>query len=390
MNSLFKKFSVLFIFIIGIMLFGLTNVNAKDSYTMYVDANGGIEGENFKSTIVLAEEETFAVNAYNADFLSAPEGKAFSTIEMINKDGEIEGYADSVLLWGADFCDGMTLKFYWGDAVTDIDITLEYPEVGVTTETPVDDGGYYSFDEQTNKPNIAVNAGFDVDVMSSYWVNKDSYEEEYQYYGEAFVGTFEAGNKYYALLELHNCSNKEYAFADASKLNITVNGEKASVFNVNSYGSSVSITVEVELASDEYVVKEGANQDVNNTEYATFRINADYNLFKDGGKVFVDDNLVDPENYISEEGSTIITLLASYVNTLSVGQHTLKVEFTDSKVATTTFTISKSEVIDKTSAIEIPNTNLDKPAAGDNIGLYVVMFLTLSLGLSGTVIFKNN
>ena len=387
MNKLFKKCSVLLVFIVGIMLFGMTNVHAEGTYTMHIDANGGIEGKDFKDTIVLEEDDNYPVSGMNEDFLKAPEGKAFSTIEIINADGEVESYADSVLLWGADYFDNQTLKFYWGDAVSDINIDLEAPKAGVSTDTPIDENGYYEFDNQTNKPNMTIDTGYESSVLSLYWVDKDSYNDEYGYYETPYIGTFEGSNKYYALVELHNLSSKEYGFASAEALNIKVNGEDAKVSNVNSYGSMISFAIEVEIEST-YEVKEGANQEVNNTEYATFRILADYSLFKDGGKVFVDDNEVSSDNYISEEGSTIITLLASYVNTLSAGEHTLKVEFNNSKTATTTFTVSKSETADKTSAIEIPNTNLDKPAAGDNIALYIVMFMASVIVLFGTAIYN--
>ena len=387
MNKLFKKCSVLLVFIVGIMLFGMTNVHAEGTYTMHIDANGGIEGKDFKDTIVLEEDKNYPVSGMNEDFLKAPEGKAFSTIEIINADGEIEGYADSVLLWGADFCDNETLKFYWGDAVSDINIDLEVPKAGDSTDTPIDEYGYYEFESQTNKPNMTIDTGYESSVLSLYWVDKDSYIEEAGYYEKPYIGTFEGSNKYYVFVELHNLSSKEFGFAKADAMNIKVNGQPAKVSNVNSYGSMISMTIEVEIEST-YEVKEGANQEVNNTEYATFRILADYSLFKDGGKVFVDGNEVSSDNYISEEGSTIITLLASYVNTLSAGEHTLKVEFNNSKTATTTFTVSKSETVDKTSAIAIPNTNLDKPVAGDNIVLYVFMFLSSVIVLFGTTIYK--
>ena len=94
-----------------------------------------------------------------------------------------------------------------------------------------------------------------------------------------------------------------------------------------------------------YDVIEGNDQTytINNNTEAKFRIDADYSLFKDGGKVYVDDNLVDPKNYESQEGSTIIKLLQSYVDTLSEGSHEMKVVFNNSKVAQALFTVSKEK-----------------------------------------------
>ena len=55
--------------------------------------------------------------------------------------------------------------------------------------------------------------------------------------------------------------------------------------------------------------------------------------------VKVDGNLIDPGYYTATEGSTIITLKASYMNTLSAGSHTIEILWTDGS-ASTTFTIN--------------------------------------------------
>ena len=103
--------------------------------------------------------------------------------------------------------------------------------------------------------------------------------------------------------------------------------------------SNMKIKVVVEKI--EYKVIEGAEQTYTITENteAKFRINADYSLFNN--KVYVDNVLVDSSNYTSESGSTIITFNKSYVDTLSVGEHTLRVAFIDGGEAITKFTIVK-------------------------------------------------
>ena len=65
-----------------------------------------------------------------------------------------------------------------------------------------------------------------------------------------------------------------------------------------------------------YEVIEGAGQIhiVDEDAEAKFRINASYELFVDGGAVYVDNALVDPENYTSWDGSTYIQLTKEYVN----------------------------------------------------------------------------
>lgn len=100
MKNILKKCSILLVFICSIVLFGMTNVHAEETFTITIDPNGGIEGENFKSTISLVAGANQAVSGLDEDFLKAPEGKGFAGIEMIDKNGEVVGIADSVLLWG--------------------------------------------------------------------------------------------------------------------------------------------------------------------------------------------------------------------------------------------------------------------------------------------------
>lgn len=129
--------------------------------------------------------------------------------------------------------------------------------------------------------------------------------------------------------------------------------------------------VVVVVEKNVYEVIEGANQKytITKNNEAKFRIDADYIKFENGGKVYVDDVLVDPSNYTSESGSTIITLRKAFVDKLSVGEHTLRVEFTDGE-ATTMFTIAKL-------------ASEENPKTGDNIGFYILTGIISTLGLAG-------
>ena len=103
--------------------------------------------------------------------------------------------------------------------------------------------------------------------------------------------------------------------------------------------------VKEEVIPKEYKFTEGANQTytIDESKNATFRVDAEYNLFENGGKVYVGDILVDNNNYTSKSGSTIITLKDAYLKTLSVGEHTLKVTFSDNGEAITKFTIKEKQ-----------------------------------------------
>ena len=137
-----------------------------------------------------------------------------------------------------------------------------------------------------------------------------------------------------------------------------------------------NINLEVVVEKIVYEVTEGANQKytITKNNEAKFKINADFRLFDDG-KVYVDNELVDPKNYTAESGSTIITLKKEFVDTLSVGEHTLKVLFNDGGEAITTFNVAK---------VTVP---IDNPQTGDNIGFYIISGILSIVGLAGAGIF---
>ena len=88
--------------------------------------------------------------------------------------------------------------------------------------------------------------------------------------------------------------------------------------------------------------------------------------FADFVKVQVDGKDLDASNYTVKEGSTIVTLKAEYLETLSVGKHTLAV-VSETGTAETEFTIKAAAVADDTQS----------PQTGDssNIALWIVLLL---------------
>ena len=165
--------------------------------------------------------------------------------------------------------------------------------------------------------------------------------------------------------------------------------------------SNMKIKVVVEKI--EYKVIEGAKQTYTITEdtEARFRIDADYSLFNN--KVYVDNVLVDSSNYTSKSGSTIIVLNKDYVDTLAVGEHTLKVAFADGGEAETTFTIARKAEDNNNNEDNNENNNENNtpskpedkeemkdngsnPKTGDNIMLYVAIASMSIIGLGATTI----
>ena len=146
-----------------------------------------------------------------------------------------------------------------------------------------------------------------------------------------------------------------------------------------------------EVNPKEYNFIEGANQTytIDESKNATFRIDADYSLFTN--KVYVDNKLVDSTNYDSKSGSTVITFKDEYLKTLSVGEHELKVTFSDNGEAITKFTIKEKQPENNNitnNDVQEGNT-IANPKTGDNVIVYAIFFAIALLGIITLIIVNN-
>ena len=97
--------------------------------------------------------------------------------------------------------------------------------------------------------------------------------------------------------------------------------------------------------------------------------------FADFQKVQVDGKDLDASNYTVKEGSTIVTLKAEYLETLSVGKHTLAI-VSDTGTATTEFTIKAADT--------------DTPSTGDNsnVALWMGLLFAAACGLTAATVYQ--
>ena len=120
------------------------------------------------------------------------------------------------------------------------------------------------------------------------------------------------------------------------------------------------------------VITAGANGEwqKDNKDGLSFTSNAAYKYFQ---KVQVDGKDLDVSNYTVKEGSTIVTLKAEYLETLSVGKHTLAI-VSETGTATTEFTVKAAAVTDDTQS----------PQTGDssNMMLWIALLFVSGGALS--------
>lgn len=95
---------------------------------------------------------------------------------------------------------------------------------------------------------------------------------------------------------------------------------------------------EIAILVPEIIDCKGQTMVVDAAKDLSFRSSAPLAFFQ---KVLVDDKEVAAENYVLTEGSTIVTLKASFLNTLGVGEHRLSVVSTTG-TAETTFTVAEA------------------------------------------------
>lgn len=199
---------------------------------------------------------------------------------------------------------------------------------------------------------------------------------------EAIIKVIGSNDENKATFEILNTSNlKEETFKGlhmkytGSKLQY--DGIEDGVINETRYDYYTRCNYDFVFRYDnEYKVLEGANQTlrINKIKDLIIKIEASFDLFKTNGKVYINDELLDENNYTAKEGSTIITLKEDYLKTLSKGTYTLKVTFDDDRYAITNFFIKE----------EIKN-----PETSDSISNYIIISIT-SLLLGGVFIYNKN
>ena len=161
------------------------------------------------------------------------------------------------------------------------------------------------------------------------------------------ITAFEAGKTYHYGVYVKavgyvESENTTYVFGPNTKLKI--NGEFVNYKRYEGDASDgsdgtmwvltdLTMTPESSGMAPEYKVIEGANGTwkQNSDGTLTFRANGEFSKFTG---VKVDDQLVDAKNYTAISGSTIVTLSADYLKTLSTGNHTLTVLFNDGDCST--------------------------------------------------------
>ena len=219
---------------------------------------------------------------------------------------------------------------------------------------------------------------------------------------DGLLSSLKANTKYTYRLYLKltdNAAAEGYVFGPNTRLK--VNGKYVGYTHSDEtsvslqIGTELTMTPTVEVTSD-YKIIEGANGSwtQNSDGTLTFRANGDFSKFTG---VKVDGTLIDAKNYTAKSGSTIITLKADYLKTLSVGAHNLTVVYTDGECSTN-FEVKQaaSEQTKPTEGDKSDTTtptggkDTTSPQTGDNshMALWIALLAASVFGLAGTAVFS--
>ena len=119
------------------------------------------------------------------------------------------------------------------------------------------------------------------------------------------------------------------------------------------------------LPEVEYRIIEGENQTIKHDTSIDLRIktNGDHELFD---TLAIDNNIVDPNNYSITRGNTIINIFANYLNTLTIGKHTIEAKYTNEKSVSTSLTIIDEENNETNTNTEEDNEDENDDNNGNN------------------------
>ena len=214
-----------------------------------------------------------------------------------------------------------------------------YSDYDVTGTIDLTDGKSYVVDcTKTDNLSKGLNGLSKIEETKYFKINENDYLVETENINDAifkFEG-IESENKI-IITSLYTGENKEVVIKnfntvyDGSKLTYTgttyehgniLIGDPNSIFNGSENNSKViineirddyysryhfSLTIKYGINAEKYNFLEGQYQTyvIGKSNNATFKINARYDLFTNGGKVYIDNKLVDESNYTSKEGRAL-------------------------------------------------------------------------------------
>ena len=367
--------------------------------TVNLDWNGRYISQ--PSTYSLRKGDSFTDALFEAQDPEQYYDDLFPTFTEGEKVYKVSGWYEDpncINEWDLDDSIESNKTFYakWGEVIAEASLTLSLPLCGVSTTTSKSQE-MWDLRTQTNRPVATVPSGVGYRVVeypgsipAVFWINGLNQYEPYE-------GTFIGNTQYYVLCALESI---EKPFAE--NVTIKVNGETIPRENLRILGEQIMIFVPLTAIHDwsgektvkteptittegKYTVKcknndtcHGSTEESipkvtyaltdktsswikGSSSTADFRFvrsfeNGEHTAYKMLKEVQVDNKKI--TDYSTTEGSVIVKLKPSYLESLSVGKHELKAIFTDDGIVTTSFTIKAKESSDGGSTLAKKTDNV--------------------------------
>lgn len=179
---------------------------------------------------------------------------------------------------------------------------------------------------------------------------------------------------------------KEWTGTDSLTFTSGSKDSATAVFTMPANAVTVTATYENDTttpdptpATPTYKIIEGAGGTWTSGTDGTLSIRGDGEVSK-FKEVKVDGTVVDGSNYTVTEGSTIVTLKADYLKTLSAGNHTFELVWTDGS-ASTSFTVKEAAATTPSNTPDTPSNKDDVPKTGDSTPIVWLFVLALISGI---------
>ena len=328
------------------------------SINVYTSGDGGVSLALQESGLADFSDQNYAVYKEGTVVkvkAKADEGYKFVGWTLNDTDYSTEDTIDVTLSDNIELVANFDIDY---KDISEADITLQLPRDGekvievVLDEYEDEEDGVVTIKGPDVSPVISTDVkGLKI---SAQWITG---VEDREY----FYGTFEKGKDYYLNIDFD--TEFDYKFVSTFLDNLKINGEKPEILSFYNESESYNSCIVKVTAIDKYEILDGDKQTYESGKELSIRANGN---LEDLVAINVDNACLDSSKYTLTSGSTIVTLKPSYLDTLSIGEHTLTFVYNDGEVGAT-FTVLFNEV---------------NPATGDDIMFYVITLVTSMISLA--------